>query len=170
MAGAINAVQAAGYRLPVASTALDVPGFKERNGDKWMSVPATTEHGDGTSKIIANSAYYRAKDLPQIAAEMSASGARSTDHSDHALIHEIGHALHAENIGGEDGIAHYADQQFTEPQKAFVAKEVSRRASLNKAEFVAEVFAGQVAGKTYSPAVQELYKSAEGPVPVSGGG
>lgn len=168
MAGAMAAVQSAGYRLPAATTALDVPGFKERNGDKWMSVPATTEHGDGKSKIIANAAYYRTRDLPQIAAKSGASGARSSAHPDHALIHEIGHALHADNVGGEDGIAHYADQQFTEPQKALVAKAVSRRASLNKAEFVAEVFAGQVAGKTYSPAVQELYKSAEGPLPVLG--
>ena len=74
-------------------------------------------------------------------------------------IHEIGHLLHAHARG--DGFHDDASNLTGGP--ATHAGQVSGYAGQNKKEFVAEVFAGLMVGRTYSNAVMTEYLSYGGP-------
>lgn len=103
------------------------------------------------------------------------------DHPEATLVHEVGHAEHAEvlskNLGRER-----AQQLFTSWGKAprgglqtidgtkvgsagfkKVASRVSNYAATAPLEFVAEVYTGRKYGKTYDNSVNALYDSLGGP-------
>ncbi|WP_155992731.1 hypothetical protein [Acidocella facilis] len=76
-------------------------------------------------------------------------------------IHEIGHTLHAHNVGVE---------QFFKPSTkdrwkgcAVCAGEVSQYAAGTKKEFVAEVFLGTMIGRNYSNKCKQEYALLGGP-------
>lgn len=74
-------------------------------------------------------------------------------------IHEIGHSLHCLARGLHD----FHDTGLGWSQKATHAAEVSQYAGMNKKEFVAEVFAGCMIGRTYSPGCMQEYSQLQGP-------
>ena len=77
-------------------------------------------------------------------------------------LHELGHALHAMNMG-EDFLATNANGGVTGAPTGGMAVQVSMYAGNSKKEFVAEVFAGMMIGRTYSSGVMAEYHSYNGP-------
>lgn len=79
-------------------------------------------------------------------------------------IHEFGHSanfrLYAE--AGEE-IPFGSAARFDPEERLQIATEVSKYASVNVQEFVAEVFAGQTEGHIYSEEIMSRYRSLHGP-------
>ncbi|OGI00378.1 MAG: hypothetical protein A2104_00725 [Candidatus Melainabacteria bacterium GWF2_32_7] len=72
------------------------------------------------------------------------------------IYHEIGHFLHYKSNSGKYKAA---DQEIpSDTQKDIIQEQVSKLAVKDFGEFVAEIFAGTMLGKTYSPEIQEIYK------------
>ena len=82
----------------------------------------------------------------------------SSDVSLHPMLHEAGHALVYK--ANPVGFATLCD--LTNAQRTVVSGEVSFRACVDGYEFTAEVFAGLIAGHTYSKDVMRWYKSRGG--------
>jgi hypothetical protein len=78
----------------------------------------------------------------------------------HGIIyHEIGHAAHrkdAPRMWYDAGI-------LTSDEIAIAREQVSRYSASDPLEFVAEVYHGRLAGKTYSPDVDAIYRKYKGP-------
>jgi uncharacterized protein YecT (DUF1311 family) len=85
----------------------------------------------------------------------------SSGHPDGTIIHEVGHYQQIRTLGVDKYVAQGV--KLTDSERA-VAQQVSRYASTEKAEFVAEVFAGRVTGHVYSDAVNKLYDKLHGGV------
>lgn len=80
----------------------------------------------------------------------------------HAILHELAHLAHRRAVG-EEAFAAVAARRFdAAEQKAALA--VGRIAATEPAQFVAEVFAGRCAGRSYGGPVLELYAKLGGPV------
>lgn len=76
------------------------------------------------------------------------------------ILHEQGHNLH-EMLAG-DSYDTYKTWSYPKAHKAIAAK-VSRYATTNPVEFIAETFSGHLSGKTYSEDVLRLYYQFKGP-------
>ncbi|MCP4131067.1 MAG: hypothetical protein GY754_08815 [bacterium] len=79
------------------------------------------------------------------------------------IIHELGHALHFHNNPGFFHIQWATS--FKTPQIKALALSVSKYASGNPREFVAEVFIGLIYGRKFSPEVMALYQALGGVMP-----
>jgi len=77
------------------------------------------------------------------------------------LVHEMGHALHFDKVGGVKALA---IKDMTLEQQAIAAR-VSAYAEVNGLEFVAETFTGLVFGQTYDEEVMKQYRAFGGLVP-----
>ena len=82
------------------------------------------------------------------------------------LVHEYGHVLHKEQIGyiEADGYrtGKFGTGEIAKQRKA-IAGKVSEYAQTNPMEFVAETFAGHIAGKKFDKDVYDMYKIYKGP-------
>lgn len=78
----------------------------------------------------------------------------STPSRDGTAYHEIGHQLHAENLGYP---AFRASRQWDTPAQAAIAQRVSQYAASEPVEFVAETYAGIMTGIEYDPEILALY-------------
>jgi hypothetical protein len=87
-------------------------------------------------------------------------GAFSSDDEWHYLHHEEGHARAWANNQQLVGVAQR--YQFSDAEKVHIAEKVSRYATVNGAEFVAEVYAGRVAGKVYPDDILTVYRGLGG--------
>lgn len=88
----------------------------------------------------------------------------STNHRFHILLHELGHCAHSDRVGTRfDTIRNLRPTpQLAERIKA----EVSTYAGVNGLEFVAEVFAALVVGKTFDADIMRYYTNiCDGPMP-----
>ena len=81
---------------------------------------------------------------------------------DVTAIHEIGHAIHAHQMG-EAFLDTAANGGHNGAPTGANASQVSGYAGMSKKEYVAEVFTGMILGRTYSPAVMAEYASYAGP-------
>jgi hypothetical protein len=89
-------------------------------------------------------------------------GWNSTDHKWHTVFHEIGHMAHSDAVGSRyDNLKNHT---FPKDALESIRTEVSKYATTNGLEFVAEVFAGLLAGKTFSDVVMRQYKLLDGPM------
>ena len=87
------------------------------------------------------------------------------------VIHELGHVLHtrnAANAAPEWSSSHVTKWELKPTAGPFhsarqIASQVSRYAMENPKEFVAEVYAGSMCGKTFNPGVCKLYAHLKGP-------
>ena len=113
--------------------------------------------------VYINTEFRYWKDPGAYLAEVEAKSANwfSSDDPRHAIFHEVGHGLHARGIG---------IQEFRERPDTFAtiadiqtARTVSKYAGRNTAEFVAEVYAARMAGRTFDPPVLALYDQLGGP-------
>jgi hypothetical protein len=93
------------------------------------------------------------------------SGWWTSSHPLHPIFHEIGHANHYASDRAKFKSAIYGGR-IPDSIRVEIGKEIGggRRAYAftNKAEFVAEIFAGVGAGRKFSPRVIELYKEYGG--------
>ena len=163
----LKAITAKGVELP--GTSLTTGSFKMPiNFDK-----ASTQGGLAAFKVVKGSDGFKSQELnvnPEnwsvAMRDMAASGKSgflSSSDSSHAMTHELGHMLH-ERFGNLQAAS---GQKLSASESKLIGRQVSRYAANNKADMVAEVFAGRMAGKTYSPEVMNMYKAAKGPrIPV----
>ncbi len=159
---ALGAVTAAGFDVPGFDVERNFQEFKQRFGPKWTTVPASVRHEGGQKTLVVNNAYFTINKPAERVAALSAAGHISTNSPDHFFVHELGHILHGRSDAtDEDG----RPVAWGSPGDTAAAASVSKRAAVNPAEFVAETFAGLVAGKTYPPPVTDLYHRCGGPRP-----
>lgn len=114
----------------------------------------------GTNGLIfLNPAYSQWGQLEQDVKLQFSKNYWSTDNKHHVIFHESGH------------LAHYANNPLVylqlygkelSPKDVLIAKKVSLYAVKSKLEFVAEVFAGLVAGKKFDDDIMKLYISLGG--------
>jgi len=79
------------------------------------------------------------------------------------LDHEMGHILHYQNSPTTFNAMLKTYKTPANTVSPTVKKHVSTYAGSDKLEFVAEVYSGKVAGKTYPAAVNKLYADLKGP-------
>lgn len=93
-------------------------------------------------------------------------GVASSDNPKHILYHEIAHAIHART----NPIRFYMQMACPTPMNQFdqslIFLEVSSYATNSVFDFVAEVFAGRMAGKVYSEEINNIYNELGGPKPI----
>lgn len=107
--------------------------------------------------INQNSEYW--KNQQEKAEKLHSIGYTSTPHKDHAIIHELGHARHYKKLGQDD-----YDEIRRKPINEKIAAKVSRYATTNPSEFVAETYAGLMTGQKYDKEVMDYYAELNGPV------
>jgi hypothetical protein len=106
---------------------------------------------------------FSARSDPERQRKMAESNWLSSADPDHVIFHECGHFAHREADPEAFGKM-LRSPALGKIQKA-VAGRVSRYATSAKYEFVAETFAGLMAGKRYDSDVMNLYASLGGPLP-----
>jgi hypothetical protein len=105
-----------------------------------------------TKRMRLNSEHPYWKDPEAFAEAMHESGISASPHPMHLVAHELGHLAHSLP----------KEHAAFEPAEATIAGKVSRYASSNKNEFLAEYVAGKATGAKYEPDVEKLYKSIAG--------
>jgi hypothetical protein len=132
-----------------------LPGYVERKyGKRARSIPAVFD--SEKDRIVINSRSPAWRDMRAVARRQFDRGWWSTDSEYHALIHEIGHAVHYKlDRANYDRLA---GASFPKAAIADLAGKVSRYGMEGPLEFVAETFTGLFEGKTYDSAVMKWYK------------
>jgi hypothetical protein len=87
----------------------------------------------------------------------------ASDNPKHFIFHEIGHFLHY--IGAPDKYNKSNSASFSPKEQKLVADEVSKFASTEPCEFIAEAFSAKLLGKKYSDKTEKLYEEWGGPAP-----
>jgi len=123
--------------------------------DKGLALPTGLRvYWDALSYVILGSAAL----VGGRADALSATGLAGKNKPTITCIHEIGHILHERGAGDS-----FWETGSALSGKAANGSEVSGYAAQNKKEFVAEVFAGLILGKTFSPACMREYAALHGP-------
>lgn len=154
---AIDKLKAAGVKLP---DMIQVDKLASKNVHGW-SDDNDAEIG---SRVTINPNSWFWQDPEGNAKKLHERGVFSTDDPSHVVTHEVGHSLHRRQYPRPGYDSMLVNHRFEgAEQRAAIEKEVGKYATTNGHEFVAEVFAGMVAGKTYSPTVMRAYKELHGP-------
>jgi hypothetical protein len=159
--GATPAIQ----RAIAAAQALGVPIAPNGHAAiaTWTRQPvnrviAAFRPKDGTLYINEKHPYW--SDPATYMANAGGKGWFSSTAEDHIIHHELAHAQHDAVV-----VKSLRGSQFKPAQQARIATEVSRYAATHPLEFVAEVYAGLKAGKTYNTWVMAFYAKLKGPTP-----
>lgn len=86
----------------------------------------------------------------------------SSGSDEHAITHEIGHALHDRGLGSHQ-YQRIRELGFRPEQAKLVKDQVSGYAATEPVEFVAEVYAATKSGTVFSPEILDLYRQLGGP-------
>jgi hypothetical protein len=114
-------------------------------------------------KVYVNEDAYYFRDPVGTRTKLRATDTLSTDHPVGPVWHEYGHAAHKGTVGNEE----FQRQAGELPPEGTAAK-VSKYARTAADEFVAETFAGMMAGNRYDKDVMDLYRRYGGPAPPGG--
>jgi hypothetical protein len=122
--------------------------------EERANVVAAYDHVEDA--IVFNADYPAWADMRSFMKERKEKDFYSTEHPQHIVRHELGHAAHYRSLSskGRDRIW-YAEG--LEPEELSIARRVSGRATWNPKEFVAEVFAALWAGVDYDDEVIGLF-------------
>lgn len=124
----------------------------------WMA--AYELAGNGQDKITINRDFliYGNETMRGTISESHRRGWLGTDHPNHVIWHEIGHAKFARARGWNQGNMIMDVREFHPafPEFGEVASRISGMATVNGAEFLAEYYAGRRAGKKYDRDVKAL--------------
>ena len=123
-------------------------------GAMGIQSPASTNRG--RISINPDALFWRSP--IKIAAQQRQQRSWSSDNPLHPLLHEAAHVI----VYKADPAGYDTLRQLTNAQKTIVSGEVSFRACMDGYEFTAEVFAGLVAGRTFSKDVMRWYKARRG--------
>jgi hypothetical protein len=86
----------------------------------------------------------------------------STNDAAHAIYHELGHLSH---FKADKEVYQSLQTARFQPDEIVVARRVSRYASEAPIEFVAEVFAALLTGRSFDADIMALYQKLKGPMP-----
>ncbi|HEX3983735.1 MAG TPA: hypothetical protein VHX12_08580 [Acidisoma sp.] len=148
----------------VRNARMAVPPVIEINTAPFNRRSEGVAYYDGNRKAI----YLNSRRVPADVAAAAVSNFRIQNWSSadphHPLLHEVGHYNHHLAAGDADfkraikpgSIKNFADASLIE-------REVGTYARTSRANFVAEVFAGRSAGRTFPSTVMRLYYSMGGP-------
>lgn len=114
-------------------------------------------------QIYLNERHRLWSDPEEVMAEFREERWLSTSAVDHTIRHEVAHELHARDVGPERR-REIKEMPWTFDEKT-IAVGVSRYAMKSPVEFVAEVYAGLVAGRKYNEPILKLYDRLGGPRP-----
>lgn len=124
-----------------------------------------TQSSDLVSHITLNAMVFDSSRVDPVAvqAELGKSGWTSTGAPDHAIIHELGHALTSGSVSDRRNHDSWT-RTYGDSAKYVqgVASKVSEYATRSPAEFVAETFAGLVHGQKYDAEVMQAYRTLGG--------
>jgi hypothetical protein len=81
----------------------------------------------------------------------------------HPIRHELAHDLYRMELGSKEAFEAMAASKMKKEAKVVARAHVSLKASDRPTEFVAEVYAGILAGRTYPDVVLEWYRKFGGP-------
>ncbi len=95
--------------------------------------------------------------MGDVAAEMYRQKYWSTEHESHPLIHEMGHRTFAK--ANPEKYTRFNSRNFSTTLKEKVETSVSKYAAGNYGDFVAEVYSGLMAGKSYSQFIMKMYNA-----------
>ena len=129
-------------------------------GRRSAEVAADFRPGNDAIVINAKSKYWSQAEIDAVAQ----AGLALDQRPDHVINHELGHRAHRQAVGSE----RWNDQAVAipdGPMKKRIEAEVSQYAATQRVEFVAEVYAGLKAGKTYSEKIMAYYKLQGGVIP-----
>jgi SPP1 gp7 family putative phage head morphogenesis protein len=124
------------------------------------TVVASYDPNDRTVYVNENHPYWSDPNYIQQAHFL---GESSTDDPLHVAYHEGAHALHHRKIG--DAGYRALDRNPLTGDELVAARFVSEYAKTGEPEFVAEVYAGLVAGRSYNQDVMKVYRKLGGPKP-----
>jgi hypothetical protein len=113
--------------------------------------------------IYVNEDPYNFRDSVGMRNKLRAKNWLSTDHPFGSVWHEYGHAAHKGTVGSEE-----FERLGGELPPEDTAAKVSKYAKTADDEFVAETFAGMMAGHRYDMDVMDLYRRYGGPAPPRG--
>jgi hypothetical protein len=85
----------------------------------------------------------------------------SAGDADAMIVHEMGHVFHVWEINDRK-LWPLGIRMPLEPAESVIARKVSRYATTNNKEFVAETFSGMISGKRYPSDVMDLYAKFSG--------
>jgi hypothetical protein len=135
-------------------------------GESFSNALAVFDPKEG--KIYVNAT--RMKNPEQIAAQQSKFarvGWHSSGHPDAVYHHEIGHSRHFQNIKkgvvGKRTWNELSDRKVPKRLAKIINKHVSKYATTDRLEIVAEMYSGMKSGKKYSPALMKYYRKLGGP-------
>lgn len=132
--------------------------------DRVRGVPAAYRWTDRTIRINERQVMW---DRPaEEMAQMFANRWFSTGDPEHIIVHEVGHALHHRAVG-DDRFKLVRAAKFGRAELALLGGKVSAYGRTSPVEFVAEVFASLVVGRTYPDdgIVMRIYRKYGGPDP-----
>jgi hypothetical protein len=161
---ALSDIRDRGVPLP-KNVVVDGDYFDERYGAFSEQVPGQFSTRGPTVYVNPNAIGFRSPtDAARTAREQKDSGWWSSDDPLHPLYHEMGHAAHHAAFpdlyhGYDDDIG---PDHFMYPMLSGAGRSVSQYSQRDAKEFVAEVFAGRMAGNDYPPDVTKLYNKLGG--------
>ena len=140
-------------------------------GREWTLITAINK--DGSSKLFVNGDHpfiWERGALAQDARENAHDHWMSSTNPNHMFNHEAGHLAHAETLGpgkwytmARTGkVGNLENKWSSRSEREMVAREVSKYGSSEPMEMVAEVYAGRLAGKSFSSPVMSLYQKFGG--------
>jgi hypothetical protein len=142
-----------GAEMPLAVLASAVPFLNQTS-----KVTAFFDVGDDVLFVNPDKEAW-SKDVERVRSDLFASGWLSSGHRCHGVFHEIGHKMHylqSPHLFDED-------PDFSEEARFELEDKVSRYAMKDPVEFVAEVFAGRMAGREFDEVVDRWYRHFGGP-------
>lgn len=138
------------------------------HGDVFDRGDLTLAHFDPSRRsrpVVINAQHPFWRDPAAGLRDMKAKGWLSSDDPLHIFDHESGHAIHFRENPSRffEGTGDFHPSTAT-ADRATAVGEVSRYAGTEATEFVAEVFAGRMAGIRFSQEVMDLYEIYGGPL------
>jgi hypothetical protein len=165
---AISSIQQKGFDLSQLKEISVSPQADRRDSLSFFKNVAVYKHGAMSISALSTWDWDRLAFARGVAAPTWKKNLYSGSPS-HVICHEIGHHLHFLKLDEERAAGNYSYRQsFTQGEKDLIKKEMGHSHFLKSTELVAEMFAGLIAGKKFSPALCKLYKECCGPLPPSG--
>lgn len=149
-----------GIDIEVKGNAHLIQEFGEFKGNRVYAAYSSSH-----KKIYINEKHPTWKDLESARAEaeqLYKTGFFSSADPHATIHHEVAHALHHRRIGMDEFAMLYG-RTFNEASRTHISGTVSKYATTNPLEFVAEVYAGVKTGKTYPPDIMDFYAKLKGP-------